>query len=151
MRHLLAVLTLGTVTALTPAAAMADDNWQGYLHPVPVPVQPVNPVPDDMTAAVTTVQNAPSESRLPAAERAVSSMRKEVNTMRHAMAVLMLGASLALGASAALADDSVNGYPASGQAPTYQAPSSDETQTAPAGPSTSQPGSQVRDDFEGGR
>lgn len=52
MRRIVAVCWLGAALALTPAAATAHDGTQIYPQPVPVPVQPVNLVPDDSTAAV---------------------------------------------------------------------------------------------------
>ena len=59
--------------------------------------------------------------------------------MRHFLAMTLLGASLAFGASAALAGDS-KGDPSLDPFPTYQVQAPDQTgQFAPAGPTTSQP------------
>lgn len=59
MRRMVAVFTLGAALALTPAA-MAHDGTQIYPQPVPVPVQPVNLVPDDSNTAVASPESGAS-------------------------------------------------------------------------------------------
>jgi hypothetical protein len=54
MRRIVAVFALCAALALTPAAAMADAGTQIYAQPVPVPVQPVNLVPDGSNTAVAS-------------------------------------------------------------------------------------------------
>ncbi|HLJ61489.1 MAG TPA: hypothetical protein VKZ50_17335 [bacterium] len=54
MRRIAAVFTLGAVLALSPAATTAHAGTQIYPEPVPVPVQPVNLVPDDSNTAVAS-------------------------------------------------------------------------------------------------
>jgi len=59
--------------------------------------------------------------------------------MRHFLSVALLGASLAFGASAALAGDS-KGDPTLNAFPSYQLQAPDQPQqVAPAGPTTPQP------------
>ena len=59
--------------------------------------------------------------------------------MRHFLAMTLLVASMAFGASAALAGDS-KGDPTLDPFPSYQVQAPDQTQqVAPAGPTTSQP------------